>query len=180
MKKHTAFTLVEILISTALLAILMVAIGSALGVAGRTVAGNDRLIRARYATQHTLDYLLQRVRESPLIQLQDAGGLELTSATQASRLYVAETIDPATLVVTHWKVFDFSTGRFTISSDGGTAVDVLPAKWSEQSVIFKSPATSPRSTVTIDIGLSSPDMTGDLSNEATLSMSGSAISRAVQ
>lgn len=179
--KHArAFTVLEVLIATALSAMIILAIGTAMAVTGRAVAGNDRLIRARQGCSLTLDYMLQRIREAPYIQLQNAAGVDQPAATSAPGIFIAETIDPASLVITHWKVFTFANGRLKMSSDGATAVDFLPAYWTEQSVVFKSPADATRSKVTIEMLLRSPEMSGDLNNMASMSMSGSAVSRAVQ
>lgn len=72
---RSAFTVLEVLMASALTAILMTAMGYALTAMIAHMNVNDGTIQARQATQSVLDQISTRIRLAKLVQLKPAGAL---------------------------------------------------------------------------------------------------------
>ena len=129
MRKHMAtrrpgFTVVELLIATALMAVLMAAAGAALSGMISQVNANDGLIDMRQGSQMVLDQISNKIRRAKRVQLKPDNTTDNPTNTNYSRIEILDSgvWDAKTTDYTNqkWTVFAVSGSTLTVGQGATT------------------------------------------------------------
>src|SRR5690349_7693685 len=141
--RYRGLSLVETLISLAITATLLTAVGAAYTGSVRAVQINDQFFRATQTARVSMNQLLSELRQSAVVELKDAVTLNVVTAMGKAKTYKYDTTNQKLLVT----ITD-STG-ITTNYTAASSVSALAFTGTDDSITISVTVTSGKNNVTL-------------------------------